>query len=178
VVGDVRALPFSDAAFDVVTAGFVLSHVAEVEVAVREAHRVLRGGGRFAVSAWEAADDEHTAFWSERLAEAITPGEAGHARAALVPSEDAMADAEGFAAALRRAGFEVAALQRPEITAELTLDEYLDDRDISAGARRGRHLLGPEGWAAFRVSVRDGMAQRFGRSLRFSRRILVTVARK
>jgi SAM-dependent methyltransferase len=46
VVGDVQALPFEDAAFDVVVANFMLYHVPDVDLALTELARVLRPGGR------------------------------------------------------------------------------------------------------------------------------------
>lgn len=47
--GDVRALPFADAAFDVAMAVTVLSHVSGGEGAVPELVRVVRPGGRVGV---------------------------------------------------------------------------------------------------------------------------------
>jgi ubiquinone/menaquinone biosynthesis C-methylase UbiE len=46
---DARALPFEDAAFDIVVFDSTLSHVPEPESAVAEAFRVLRPSGRLAV---------------------------------------------------------------------------------------------------------------------------------
>jgi SAM-dependent methyltransferase len=45
-VADIQALPFEDASFDCVGAGWVLYHVPELDQAVRELARVLRPGGR------------------------------------------------------------------------------------------------------------------------------------
>ncbi|WP_238010072.1 class I SAM-dependent methyltransferase [Dactylosporangium sp. AC04546] len=45
---DAIALPFPDGSFDAVTARHMLYHVSEPLAAIREAHRVLRPGGRFA----------------------------------------------------------------------------------------------------------------------------------
>jgi len=49
VVGDALALPFADAAFDVVHAHQLLQHLADPVGALREAARVLRPGGLLAV---------------------------------------------------------------------------------------------------------------------------------
>jgi len=54
--GDVQAIPFGDDGFDAVTASFVLGHLTDPERAAREMHRVLRPGGRVAVSWWSSAE--------------------------------------------------------------------------------------------------------------------------
>jgi demethylmenaquinone methyltransferase / 2-methoxy-6-polyprenyl-1,4-benzoquinol methylase len=48
VEGDVLALPFADGSFDVVTVGFGIRNVPDLESAVAELARVLRPGGRVA----------------------------------------------------------------------------------------------------------------------------------
>lgn len=45
--GDMLALPFPDQCFDVVSVGFGLRNVADLDQALREIARVLRPGGRF-----------------------------------------------------------------------------------------------------------------------------------
>jgi SAM-dependent methyltransferase len=67
-VGDVRALPFRDAAFDVVVSNWVLYHVPDRARAISEMWRVLRPGGRF-IGCYNAP--RHLAeLWS---AVAVTP---------------------------------------------------------------------------------------------------------
>jgi demethylmenaquinone methyltransferase/2-methoxy-6-polyprenyl-1,4-benzoquinol methylase len=46
LVGDMMALPFPDRAFDVVTTGYGIRNVPEIEPAIAEIRRVLRPGGR------------------------------------------------------------------------------------------------------------------------------------
>ena len=47
VTGDMLALPFRDARFDVVTTGYGLRNVPDLRAAIAEIHRVLAPGGTF-----------------------------------------------------------------------------------------------------------------------------------
>jgi SAM-dependent methyltransferase len=49
-------LPFPDAGFDAVVASFLLHHLARPERALREFARVLRVGGKVAVTAWDVPE--------------------------------------------------------------------------------------------------------------------------
>ena len=49
VQGDLLALPFPDASFDVATCGFGIRNVEELEAGLRELARVVRPGGKLAV---------------------------------------------------------------------------------------------------------------------------------
>src|SRR5690242_16056794 len=46
---DAQALPFADASFDRVTAGFAIRNFGDLDVGLREMRRVLRAGGRAVV---------------------------------------------------------------------------------------------------------------------------------
>jgi SAM-dependent methyltransferase len=60
-VGDVQELPFGDAEFDLVFAGWVLYHVLDRDRAISECARVLRPGGRFVVAT--PADESLSDLW-------------------------------------------------------------------------------------------------------------------
>jgi len=47
VAGDAESLPFGDRSFDAYTIAFGLRNVTHIDKALREAHRVLKPGGRF-----------------------------------------------------------------------------------------------------------------------------------
>ena len=51
--GDAERLPFGDASFDAVVAGFVVNHLPRPERALAEFARVVAPGGRVAVTVWD-----------------------------------------------------------------------------------------------------------------------------
>ena len=57
--GDAQNLPFADDSFDAVVCGFGVMHLPEPEAALREMHRVLRIGGRVAVSVWDKSTPDN-----------------------------------------------------------------------------------------------------------------------
>jgi SAM-dependent methyltransferase len=66
VAGDVQALPFGEATFDVVTCRIAAHHFADVAAAMREVRRVLRPGGSFLLQDILGHDDaEAAAFVTE-----------------------------------------------------------------------------------------------------------------
>jgi ubiquinone/menaquinone biosynthesis C-methylase UbiE len=60
-VADVQELPFGDAEFDCVFAGWLLYHVLDRERAISECARVLKPGGRFATAT--LADENMSDLW-------------------------------------------------------------------------------------------------------------------
>jgi len=54
--GDAESLPFDAGVFDAVVMNFGLLHLARPDPAIAEAHRVLRSGGRYALTVWTPPD--------------------------------------------------------------------------------------------------------------------------
>jgi SAM-dependent methyltransferase len=54
--GDAEALPFPAGSFDAVVMSFGLLHLSKPDTAIADAHRVLRPGGRYALTVWAPPD--------------------------------------------------------------------------------------------------------------------------
>ena len=85
IQGDLLELPFEDASFDCVAANWVLYHVPDLDLGVRELARVIRPGGRLVAATLGAANMQE--LW-DLLAGEVTAGLSfGHdnGEAALAP---------------------------------------------------------------------------------------------
>jgi demethylmenaquinone methyltransferase/2-methoxy-6-polyprenyl-1,4-benzoquinol methylase len=110
--GNAEALPFPDRTFDAYTIAFGIRNVTHIDAALREAHRVLKIGGRFLclefsecqVPLLDRLYDFHSFEVIPRLGE-LTAGSADPYRY-LVESIRRFPNQETFAGMIREAGFE------------------------------------------------------------------------
>ncbi len=178
LTADATALPFRGESFDLTTASFVLSHVRDYRGALTEAFRVLKPGGLLGVTSWAPASDPYSATWSACLAEAISKPQAERAFAEVVPWDSHFAQRGALEEALGLTGFVTLRSDTVSVESDMTIDQFLEDRELSSGGRLGLHLLGAGGWERFRAAVRETFQVRFGSSFRYSRDALVVIGRK
>jgi SAM-dependent methyltransferase len=178
LAADVMALPFQGESFDVATASFVLSHVRDYRSALAETLRILKPSGILAVTNWVPPSDPYSAAWSECLAGVISKPEAERAVAEVAPSEDHFSRQGALEAALSRAGFSPIRSDTAAVESDLTVDQFLEDRELSSAGRLGLHLLGADAWERFRRAAREMFQARFGSSFRYRRDAYILIARK
>jgi demethylmenaquinone methyltransferase / 2-methoxy-6-polyprenyl-1,4-benzoquinol methylase len=116
--GNAEALPFADRSFDAVTIAFGIRNVPRIDVALGEAFRVLRIGGKFLCLEFSAVDvpglDRLYDFYSFNVIPALGRAVAGDAESYryLVESIRRFPRPEAFAAMLGAAGFRRASFQQ------------------------------------------------------------------
>jgi len=150
VVADANALPFADAAFDVVVLAFVLFHVPDPVGALRGVRRVLRAGGRVGLATW--GEDRPAAalrVWTDELNRCGAP-----APAPLLAQHELMDSPAKVSALLLEAGFHNPAAEVLSWSDRPTPSEFVD-RHASLGATgRQLALLDDADRAGFLIDVR------------------------
>ena len=109
--GNAEALPFADRSFDAATIAFGIRNVPRIEVALAEAFRVLKIGGRFVCLEFSAVNvpglDRLYEFYSFNVIPALGRAVVGDAESYryLVESIRRFPKPPDFAAMMRAAGF-------------------------------------------------------------------------
>lgn len=143
VVMDAAKLDFEDGAFDVVTCGFALWFIPQLDRALGEIQRVLRPQGRLAVSTWGPRNQLAKRY--NDLAQAL-----GGAGPAL--DSHTLTSAEVVRDALTGAGFRVTHASEETVTAQFAdEDDWWAHRP--ALPRRREERLAPEARVRFKQQI-------------------------
>jgi ubiquinone/menaquinone biosynthesis C-methylase UbiE len=177
-VAEAIDLPFRAAAFDVVLANFVLSHFTKYETALFDMIRVLKLGGRMAVSTWAEGLDEFQRTWHELVAGAVSRELLNDALNRAMPWEDRFSAPDRLEQTLRDAGLRPVRVERRRYRFPMSREDYVAGRETSATGRFLREMLGDRGWEPFRARARTVFAERFPDPLIDFREVLLAVGTK
>jgi enediyne biosynthesis protein CalE5 len=130
---DMEQLDFDDASFDAATCRWGLMFSPDPERAMREIHRVLRRGGRFAAITWgDRANNPYMWIVGEAMTAFIDPAGSPGAGVAAAFS---LSEAGALEDLLRAAGFDSVSVERVESTWEFaTVEDFWENRVGQGGA--------------------------------------------
>jgi SAM-dependent methyltransferase len=171
-------LPFPQAVFDVATASFVLSHLADYRAGLVEIYRVLKPSGTFAMASWTANTDPIGEMWGQLLADAVSKERLQDNLARVTPSESYFQSEENVETALTGAGLSGVEIHTLAWECSVSLELYLTDRGLSTGGRFVRQALGPDGWSRFITNAREKFHRSFGSHLSYSREVIIGLGHK
>jgi len=154
--GDAEALPFDASSFDAVVMNFGLLHLARPDTAMAEAHRVLRAGGRYALSVW-APPEEAVGFGLVLAA----VREFGNPDVPLPegPSFFRFSDHAEFRRSLEHAGFSDVQVRTLALAWRLPVADAVFDAISRGGVRTAAVLRAqtPAALESIRAAVRRGV---------------------
>jgi ubiquinone/menaquinone biosynthesis C-methylase UbiE len=175
---DLIDLPFRAAAFDIVTASFVLPEVTKLDTALFDMIRVIKPGGVLGVSVWTEVNDDLTRTWRDLALEKLGPELLRDAFRQGAPWMDKLADAKHVEQVMRDAGLRSVRVEKRRYRNELARDDYVRGKEVEVVGRYLHRMLGAERWEAFKQAARDRFAQRFGERIVDFRDVLLAVGTK
>ncbi len=164
IAGALPRLPHRDQVFDAAVAAFVLSHVDDLPAALREIGRVLKPGGRVAVSSW-AVSPGATApgmVWEELVDRFIAKDRLQQALDTALPAEAQFSRVEAVEGALVDAGLRNVRAETRTFNVKMSTRSYMESRLISFSSRFMQSALPAHTWRDFTAQAERLLTRDFG----------------
>ncbi|MBC7999046.1 MAG: class I SAM-dependent methyltransferase [Leptolyngbya sp.] len=152
-VGDAEALAFADQTFDIITMNFGLLHLENPEKALKEAFRVLKPGGVFALTVW-STPDKAVAF--DKILAAVKAHGDATVKIPVGPPFFRFSDFEEMKKSLMAAGFKTVQIDEIEMVWQLPHEDDLFKAFFTGTPRTGGLLRAQEEEKL--ASIKDAIA--------------------
>jgi ubiquinone/menaquinone biosynthesis C-methylase UbiE len=178
VAGEAIDLPFRDRTFDVVTGNLVIGHFTRYQTALFDLLRVLKPGGRVALSSWADGRDNLQDTWIELAESVVPPDVLRSAMNEAYPWGDHFADRQRLEQALLDADLRHIRTEQRRYRFRYRRDEYVEGLSTFTVGRFLREMLGDEAFASFMVRAKATFAERFADPMNDFRDAILAVATK
>jgi trans-aconitate methyltransferase len=130
-------------------ANFVLSHLSSYRTALDDMARVLRPGGKLAVTSWGSLRNEFRECW-QSVADSFAGADVLHAAAVQgLPLEKCVEDPAHLRKAFQGADLKNITLRHKHYTTRMTIADFLAIRAHALQGRFMRQTLGQDRWEQF-----------------------------
>jgi ubiquinone/menaquinone biosynthesis C-methylase UbiE len=169
VVGELPQLPHPDASFDAVAAAFVLTHVPDYASALHAMVRVLRPGGRLAISAWSRSPSSTPPgeMWQAAVREFVSEEDLRAALRTALPWEEAFSNPVFLETALAAVGVTQISVHEARYAIEMATKSFIESHLLSLSSRYMEVSLGPREWSRFTEKVSHRLVDVFGAHVQF-----------
>jgi SAM-dependent methyltransferase len=178
IAGALPHIPCRTETFDVVTAGFVLSHVADPEEALAEMARVLTPGGKVGISAWaeSSATTAPGRIWQSVVEGFIDSHRVERALGWALPSEERLTTPVALMTALTGAGFQDAFVERRAYDVQLSAEDFVQLRLLALPSRFMHSTLPRLEWEQFVATASRRITQCFGSRISYTMSVNLATA--
>jgi ubiquinone/menaquinone biosynthesis C-methylase UbiE len=174
----VPRLPFVDDVFDVVSAGFVLSHIADYAMALSQINRVLRPMGRFGVTAWVSGTPRVSEVWKSVMQRFVNLRVVQEEFARIIPRDELFSESIPITEAFKAAGFTDVKAETKEYLISIGPQEYVAMKIGSIEGTIVRDTLQKEGWEEFLNQLLRDLQEQFPDGIEYTRKVHFVSGRK
>lgn len=174
----IPGLPFRDARFDAVTAGFVVSHFSDVRAGVEDLRRVCRAGGRLAMSAWGSRPNPAARLWSDVAAIFLPREELDRAFREHIPWDEYFSQLSNAHRAFEESGLESVHAETRDYDISIATTDFLLSRETSMQGMLLRQRLSDGSWQSFGERVAETFQREFGDAVTYVRDVHFVVGTK
>jgi ubiquinone/menaquinone biosynthesis C-methylase UbiE len=178
LVACVPGLPFVDDAFDVISAGFVLSHIPDYETALWQINRVLQPMGRFGVTAWVKGTPPVADVWKRVMERFVNLRVVQEEFARIIPWDELFSESIHIEEMLKRAGFVDVKTGTKQYPVSIAPQEYVDTKIGGIEGVILRDSIKDDDWKEFLNQLLRDLQEQFPDAIQYTSNVNFVSGRK
>lgn len=178
VLSHVPMVPFRDDSFDVVLAGFVVTHFENYRDGLAEMIRVCRPGGRVGMTVWGETANAPAVLWNDTAAHYLDREQLLNDFFKQIPWDAWFSRIQNVSRAFETAGLACVSTQTRRYQVRMQTNEYLLSRETSVQGLVLRNRLSASDWDHFRAGAAQAFHGKFGDTVEYLRDVHLGVGIK